>query len=84
MPNMTDGQVSSSIKQEYIFNFLKDVLSNDDKLLIVKCVASARSKFYADDGSGLTYLGYRLADYHSSASNYANAGKINTNEEDIT
>jgi hypothetical protein len=79
-----DNQIDSVITNNYKASFLKDVLNNDDKVIIVKCVASVRSKFYGDDESGLTYLGYRLADYHSNASNYADAGKINTNEEDIT
>lgn len=62
----------------------EDSLTEDDKKKIVVCVAGIKQKYYADDPSGETYLGYRLADYRNNIKSYADVGKIDTNSEDIT
>lgn len=85
-PNFTDQITNQLIKSYYetLFHRLEANWTDLDRLRIVTCVAGMKQKYFADDVTGETYFGYRLADYRSDIKSYADVGQINTHLEDIT
>ena len=54
-----------------------------DKVILVKVVASVRSHFNANHPSGLTYFDYELADYQDTAKQYSDI-QMKFNQQDVT
>lgn len=58
------------LEQIYKTKFSKNILDQSDKIIIVKCLASIKDKFYADDPTGMTYLGIQIQKYKNHTTSY--------------
>ena len=70
-PNLCDREISKMLICNKLMYKNKACLTDQDKVILVKVVASVRSHFNANHPSGLTYFGYELTDYQDTTKQYS-------------